>query len=142
MYHFPKTYLRQATAAIGDWILYYEPRREDLSPAGHAGRQAYFATAHVTHIEDDPVLRNHYYAFVDNYVEFVTAVPFRIGSQLFESGLRKADGSTNKGAFGRAVRLIKDRGVPGYDSFGLSKVDDILSPEGLSRLLTSTCSAP
>ncbi|MCK9565197.1 MAG: HNH endonuclease [Methanothrix sp.] len=45
MYHFPRTYLRQATAAIGDWILYYEPRREDSSPAGRAGRQCYFATA-------------------------------------------------------------------------------------------------
>ena len=29
MYHFPKTYLRQVNSAIGDWIVYYEPRRED-----------------------------------------------------------------------------------------------------------------
>jgi putative restriction endonuclease len=129
MYHFPKTYLRQAAAAIGDWILYYEPRREDISPAGHAGRQCYFATARVTHIEEDPGLRNHYYAFVDNYVEFVTVVPFRIGVQYFESGLRKADGSTNKGAFGRAIRLIKDDEYQAIISFGLSKVDDILSQE-------------
>jgi putative restriction endonuclease len=26
-YHFPRTYLRQAEAALGDWIIYYEPRR-------------------------------------------------------------------------------------------------------------------
>jgi putative restriction endonuclease len=130
MYHFPKTYLRQATAAIGDWILYYEPRREDVSPAGHAGRQCYFATARVTRIEEDPALKNHYYAFVDNYVEFVTAVPFRIGLQYFESGLRKADGSTNKGAFGRALRLIRDEEYQAIISIGLSKVDDILLHEG------------
>jgi putative restriction endonuclease len=26
-YHFPRTYLRIVEAAIGDWIIYYEPRR-------------------------------------------------------------------------------------------------------------------
>jgi putative restriction endonuclease len=129
MYHFPRMYLRQANASVGDWILYYEPRRENDSPGGHAGRQAYFATARVTHVGEDPVLGNHYYAFVDNYVEFVTPVPFKVGSQYFESGLRKADGSTNKGAFGRAVRLIKDDEYQAIISYGLGKVDDILSQE-------------
>ncbi|MBX3694623.1 MAG: HNH endonuclease [Steroidobacteraceae bacterium] len=28
-YHFPKTYLRVAEHAVGDWILYYEPRRTE-----------------------------------------------------------------------------------------------------------------
>lgn len=27
-YHFPRTYLRQVEAARGDWIIYYEPRRQ------------------------------------------------------------------------------------------------------------------
>lgn len=131
MYHFPKIYLRQATAAIGDWILYYEPRREDASPAGHSGRQCYFATARVTHIEEDPVLRDHYYAFVDNYVEFASPVPFKIGTHYYESGLQKADGSTNKGAFGRAVRLIKDDEYQAIISSGLSDVDDLLMQVGI-----------
>ncbi len=26
-YHFPRSYLRQAEAAVGDWAVYYEPRR-------------------------------------------------------------------------------------------------------------------
>lgn len=26
-YHFPRSYVRQAGAAVGDWIVYYEPRR-------------------------------------------------------------------------------------------------------------------
>jgi site-specific DNA-cytosine methylase len=29
-YHFPATYLRIAEQAVGDWIVYYEPRREKL----------------------------------------------------------------------------------------------------------------
>jgi|WetSurSiteA1Bulk_404760.scaffolds.fasta_scaffold04162_2 putative restriction endonuclease len=123
MYHFPKTYLRQTTAAIGDWILYYEPRREDSSPAGRAGRQCYFATARVTDIKKDPALKDHYYAFIENYIEFSSPVPFKIGSHYFESALRKADGSTNKGAFGRAVRNIPDEEYQAIVAAGLGKVE-------------------
>ena len=32
-YHFPRRYLRAAKAALGDWIVYYEPRRPRLSSA-------------------------------------------------------------------------------------------------------------
>lgn len=124
MYHFPKTYLRQATAAVGDWILYYEPRREDSSPAGRAGRQCYFATARVTDVKRDSSLKDHYYAFVENYIEFSTPVPFRSGPYYFESGLRKADGSTNKGAFGRAVRNIPDEEYQAIVATGLGKVEE------------------
>jgi len=35
-------------------------------------------------------------------------VPFVEGNEYYKSALKKADGSTNKGAFGRAVRLIPD----------------------------------
>lgn len=129
MYHFPKTYLRQVTMSIGDWIVYYEPRREDLSPAGHAGRQCYFATARVTHVKEDADLKDHYYAFVENYIEFSTPVPFKIGSTYFESGLKKADGSTNKGAFGRAVRIIKDEEYQTIVAAGLSKIEETIEQE-------------
>ena len=62
-YHFPRPYLRQVEQAVGDWIIYYEPRRSsgDLSSSG--GRQAYFATARLTRIEKDPIRQDHYYAF-------------------------------------------------------------------------------
>lgn len=123
MYHFPKTYLRQATAAIGDWILYYEPRREDSSPAGRAGRQCYFATARVINIQEDTVLKGHYYAFVENYLEFSNPVPFRKGAYYFESGLKKLDGTTNKGAFGRAVRNIPDEEYQEIVTTGLDKIE-------------------
>jgi len=46
-YHFPRTYLRQAEAAVGDWIVYYEPRRTSADSSSHGGRQAYFVTARV-----------------------------------------------------------------------------------------------
>ncbi|OHT20221.1 HNH endonuclease [Edaphosphingomonas haloaromaticamans] len=108
-YHFPKTYLNQVEKAVGDWIVYYEPRRStgDLSSTG--GRQAYFATARVDRIIPDPVRSDHYYAEVSNFLPFTRPVPFREGGHTYESMLAKPDGSTNKGAFGRAVRNISDR---------------------------------
>lgn len=104
-YHFPKTYLRQAVQAIGDLIVYYEPRRT-TGPNSATGRQAYFAVAQLVRIEPDRNLPNHFYAHLDNFLEFDRPVSFREGSDYYESLLRKDDGSTNKGAFGRSVRLI------------------------------------
>lgn len=69
-------------------------------------------------------MKDHYYAFVENYVEFSTPVPFRIGPHYFESGLKKADGSTNKGAFGRAVRNIPDDEYQAIVAAGLGKVEE------------------
>jgi putative restriction endonuclease len=100
-YHFPSTYLNQVKAAEGDWILYYEPRR---SHGG--GRQAYFAMARIAQVVSDPVLEDHFYAYIESYLEFDHPVPFQSGDHYPEAALRKADGTTNKGAFGRAVRLL------------------------------------
>lgn len=105
-YHFPQTYLKQAQAAVGDHIIYYEPRR---SSDGARGRQAYFATARVDKVVDDPNLNGHYYAWVSNYLDFDQPVPFSKSGFYFESALQKDDDSTNRGAFGRAVRLIPDQ---------------------------------
>jgi putative restriction endonuclease len=106
-YHFPATYLRQAERCVGDWIVYYEPRRTG-SGAAQGGRQVYFATALVTGIRPDPRQQGCFYADVTGYFEFPDPVPFREGGRYFESILRRPDGATNKGAFGRAVRGVPD----------------------------------
>lgn len=104
-YHFPHTYLGQVEEVIGDWIIYYEPRRStNLTSA--VGRQAYFAIAQVIGVTQDPARPSHYYAQMRGFMEFDQAIAFREGMKYRESGLQKADGSTNKGAFGRSVRLI------------------------------------
>lgn len=59
-YHFPATYLRQITAAIGDWIIYYEPRRASGDLMSGGGRQAYFATARIGNVIPDPSRPDHY----------------------------------------------------------------------------------
>lgn len=106
-YHFPASYLRQIERALGDWILYYEPRRDN-------GRQVYFATARIQAIEADPGRPDHFYARISDYLEFPRPVPFREGTgHFYESLLRKPDGSASKGAFGRSVRNIPD---PEFDA--------------------------
>ena len=107
-YHFPRRYLRAARAAVGDWIVYYEPRRTSADLSSRGGRQSYFATARIVRIGDDPHRDDHYYAYVKDYLEFDQAVPFREGSFYYERGLQKADGSTNKGRFGLSVRGLED----------------------------------
>ena len=59
---------------------------------------------------EDTDLPGHYFAIIDRttYLDFDTPVPFQQGGEYYESALEKDDGSTNKGAFGRAVRLIQD----------------------------------
>ncbi len=107
-YHFPRTYLAQARAAVGDWIIYYEQRRSTGELSSRGGRQAYFAVARVNRVDSDPHRPDHYYAYISDYLEFDRPVPFREGQHYYESGLQRPDGQTSKGAFGRAVRPIPD----------------------------------
>jgi putative restriction endonuclease len=107
-YHFPRTYLRQVEGAVGDWIVYYEPRRATGNLLSSGGRQAYFATARLVRLTSDMAVEGHFYAWLDNYLEFDHPVAFKDGTFYYENALRKNDGSTNKGAFGRAVRKLSD----------------------------------
>lgn len=72
------------------------------------GKQAYFATARITNIIGDSSKADHFYALIDDFLPFDHAIPFKDGDHYYEDGLRKEDGSTSKGAFGRAVRNISD----------------------------------
>jgi putative restriction endonuclease len=107
-YHFPRAYLRQVEAALGDWIVYYEPRRPSGDLMRTGGKQAYFATARIASIIPDPSKPDHFYALIEDFLPFSHDVPFKEGSHYYESRLQKPDGSTNKGAFGRAVRNMPD----------------------------------
>ena len=73
-----------------------------------SGRQAYFAAARVTSVQADTKVADHFYAFVSDFLEFDRPVPFKEGDHYYETGLRRSDGGTSRGAFGRAVRVITD----------------------------------
>ena len=121
-YHFPRTYLNQARQTVGDHIVYYEPRRSSIELSSFGGRQSYFGVARVTAVVEDDALADHFYALVDDYLDFDRPVPFSEGREYYESALRKDDGSTNKGAFGRAVRLIPDNEFDGILKSGFAPI--------------------
>ena len=99
-YHFPSTYLNQARNAVGDHVIYYEPRRSSTDDSSRGGQQAYFATARLNEIVEDRRRAGHYYAIVSGFLSFDRPVPFLEGGEYYESALRKPDGSTNRGALG------------------------------------------
>ena len=105
-YHFPKRYLAAAQAAVGDWIVYYEPRRTGVEGVAGRGRQSYFAIARVTAVVPDMAVKDHFYAHIDSYIDFVSPVPFRDGGDFYESRAQREDGGTSKGWFGWSVRPI------------------------------------
>jgi putative restriction endonuclease len=129
-YHFPRTYLNQVEAALDNWIVYYEPRRSTADLASSGGRSAYFAVARVESIVSDPVQADHFYAHMVDYLEFSRPVPFKEGPHYYEDALRKADGSTNKGAFGRAVRNLRGHEFDRIFAAGFARIigDSPLGP--------------
>lgn len=133
-YHFPRTYLRQAEATAGDMIVYYEPRRTGSEFASAQGRQAYFAVATVSRIRPDPERADHFYADIENYLDFAQPVPFKLGNTFLESALEREGGQTNKGAFGRSVRALPEHEfaaiwLAGYPRATQSEFAPIRAPE-------------
>jgi len=120
-YHFPRTYLRQVEQTLGDTIIYYEPRRSSAELSSRGGRQAYFAVARPYEITEDRRKPDHFYCHVTDYLDFERAVAFRDGNAYRESILQREDGATNKGAFGRSVRLVPDDEFEDILAAGFSK---------------------
>ncbi len=123
-YHFPRTYLNQVRASVGDWIVYYEPRRSSGDSSSRGGRQSYIAVGRVVGIEVDYKVSDHYYALISDYLEFDRPVPFKSGVHYYESALKRPDGQTSKGAFGRAVRPLSDIEFDGILGAGFSSEED------------------
>jgi len=70
-YQFPPQYLGRAQAYLGDWIVYYEPRKVPNT-------RGYFAVAKVEGIVPDPSAPGMYLALIEpgSYLDFATPVPF------------------------------------------------------------------
>lgn len=100
-YHFPRQYLGRIEATVGDWIIYYEPRRNN-------GRQIYYATAQVRDVRPDPARPDHYYAEIGHYLEFENPVPFKEGNTYYETSLLNADGKINPGRAQSAIHHITE----------------------------------
>lgn len=124
-YHFPKQYLKRVTEAVGDWVLYYESRRD-------GGRRVYFAMAKITGVQPDPTQDDHFYAAISDYVAFAEPVPFKIGGELLESSVRNSDGSVNPGAFINSVRRLPREEFQKISELGMAQVIDSTTAESPS----------
>jgi len=127
-YYFPRIYLRRVEQAVGDFVVYYEPRRTSGHANSLGGRQAYFAVANVIAIESDRTRGDHFYARISGYFEFDRPVLFREGEHYYEATLRRDDGKTSKGAFGRAVRALPNEEFEAILRAGFIR-DDLSPPQ-------------
>lgn len=124
-YHFPNRYLPEAKKAVGDWIIYREPRR-----AG--GRSGYVAVARLIRIDPDPNQVGFSYARVSEYLPFDSVVPLRRQVGFYENQLdivpQNLLGSRLQG---RSVRTISDEEFSAIVLAGLGKT---LDPDNAFRV--------
>lgn len=79
VYDFPRRYLRAVAAAVGDWVVYYEPVK--------AGPRGYFAVARIAQVIPKPKSEDRYLALIEpgSYLAFDRTVPRHVDGRLLES---------------------------------------------------------
>jgi putative restriction endonuclease len=134
-YQFPKQYLGRVQSCLGDWIIYYEPRKI-------ANSRGYFAIAKVEMVIPDPSESGMYLALIEpgSYLDFANPVPFRDSSGVVEQGVLNEQGEIS-GRAQSAVRPISASdfqrivGLGLDDSeFLLPRIDKDPLPTGLSEV--------
>jgi putative restriction endonuclease len=97
-YQFPSQYLRRVEACVGDWIIYYEPRKI-------AETRGYFAIAKVREVIPDPGAPGMYLAVIEpgSYLDFANPVPFNGPTGPVEQGVLNEEGRIS----GRAQSAVR-----------------------------------
>ncbi len=91
-YQFPSQYLGRVQSCVGDWIIYYEPRKVTAT-------RGYFAVAKVVQVIPDPKASGMYLALIEpgSYLDFVNAVPFSGPEGVIERGVLNDAGRIPEG---------------------------------------------
>ncbi|GAB4391510.1 MAG: HNH endonuclease [Kiloniellaceae bacterium] len=97
-YQFPSQYLGRAQACLGDWVVYYEPRKV-------AATRGYFAVAKVARVIPDPKAPDMYLALIEpgSYLDFINPVPFTGPDGVIERGILNEQGRIS----GRAQAAVR-----------------------------------
>jgi len=97
-YQFPSQYLGRVEACVGDWIVYYEPRKV-------VDTRGYFAVAKVQQVVADPGAPGMYIALIEpgSYLDFVNPVPFSGPEGVIERGVLNDEGRVS----GRAQSAVR-----------------------------------
>jgi putative restriction endonuclease len=132
-YQFPSQYLGRVQACVGDWIIYYEPRKV-------AATRGYFAVAKVAQVIPDPKAPGMYMALIEpgSYLDFVNAVPFNGPNGVIERGVLN-DAGRISGRAQAAVRPISAADFNRILSIGLAENQPELprSGEAIDAILPS-----
>jgi putative restriction endonuclease len=123
-YQFPSQYLGRVQACVGDWIVYYEPRKV-------VDTRGYFAIAKIEQVIPDPTTSGMYLALIEpgSYLDFVSPVPFRGASGVIEQGVLNEQGQIS-GRAQSAVRPITPVDFNRIVAFGLSESEPLLPRVG------------
>ena len=133
-YQFPSQYLRRVEACVGDWIIYYEPRKV-------AETRGYFAIAKVREIISDPGAPGMYLALIEpgSYLDFANPVAFNGATGPIEQGVLNDQGRIS-GRAQSAVRPISPSDFKRITDLGfeervplLPRLDDDVSSAGFDE---------
>lgn len=124
IYQFPKRYLHSARACVGDWIIYYEPRRA-------SNARGYYAIAKVQCIIDDPSTDDMHFAIIESgsFLEFQQPLPFDGPLGILEKSILNASGRVS-GKRQSAVRVIPVSDYRRITDLGLGAADGMLPRTG------------
>lgn len=119
-YQFPSQYLGRVQACVGDWIIYYEPRKV-LATRG------YFAVARIQRVVPDPAADGMYLALIEpgSYLDFANPVPFNDATGPVERGVLNDLGRIS-GRAQSAVRPISPEDFKRIVDLGLEETTSLL----------------
>jgi putative restriction endonuclease len=123
-YQFPSQYLGRVQSCVGDWILYYEPRKV-------VDTRGYFAIARVERVIPDPG-SGMYLALIEpgSYLDFVNPAPFADTSGVvLEQGVLNEQGRIS-GRAQSAVRPISPSDFNRIVALGLNETAPVLPRVG------------
>lgn len=131
-YQFPPQYLSRVRACIGDWIVYYEPRKVP-------GTRGYFAVAKVERVVADPSAPGMSLALIEpgSYLDFSNPVPFAdAGGAVIERGVLNEAGRIS-GRAQAAVRGLSASDFARIVDLGLAEANPLLPRVGPSEPLST-----
>ena len=123
-YQFPSQYLRRVEACVGDWIIYYEPRKV-------ANTRGYFAVAKVQRVIPDLAKPGMYLGLIEpgSYLDFANPVPFGGAEGVTERGVLNEQGRIS-GRAQSAVRAISSSDFNRIITLGLNEDEPLLPRVG------------
>lgn len=117
-YQFPRQYLGRVEACVGDWIIYYEPRKVP-------GTRGYFAVAKIEQVIADPKAPDMYLALIEpgSYLDFASPVPFSTADGPVERGVLNNQGRIS-GRAQAAVRPLSADDFRSIVAMGLNEEEE------------------